>query len=174
MNGRIIVDEEKCVGCNKCIRNCIVFDANFARVVGKENKVAVNPDKCVLCGKCIEVCDHEARDFTDDTEVFFEDLQKGDKISVIAAPAIRANFEKYENLFGLLKSKGVDVIYDVSFGADITTWAYLKAIKEFNLKPFQVHNTGGRHSFMVSSAPTILRPRVRITSTPSVLFFNLH
>jgi hypothetical protein len=65
---------------------------------------------------------------------FFEDLQKGIKISVIAAPAVRANFDKYENLFGFLKSKGVNVIYDVSFGADITTWAYLKAIRENNLK----------------------------------------
>ena len=29
---------------------------------------------------------------------------------------------------------------------------------------------GGRHSSVVSSAPTILRPRVRIPSTPSMLF----
>ena len=29
---------------------------------------------------------------------------------------------------------------------------------------------GGRHSSVVSSAPTILRPRVRIPSTPSTLF----
>ena len=28
----------------------------------------------------------------------------------------------------------------------------------------------GRHSSVVSSAPTILRPRVRIPSTPSMLF----
>ena len=29
---------------------------------------------------------------------------------------------------------------------------------------------GGRHSSVVSSAPTILRPRVQIPSTPSMLF----
>ena len=29
---------------------------------------------------------------------------------------------------------------------------------------------GGRHSSMVSSAPTILRPRVRILSTPFMFF----
>ena len=29
---------------------------------------------------------------------------------------------------------------------------------------------GGRHSSMVLSAPTILRPRVQIPSTPSMLF----
>lgn len=31
---------------------------------------------------------------------------------------------------GLLKVKGVNLVYDVSFGADITTWAYPKIIKE--------------------------------------------
>ncbi|MBC7959953.1 MAG: hypothetical protein H7X94_08805, partial [Vallitaleaceae bacterium] len=76
---------------------------------------------------------HGARDYIDDTELFFDALDKGQKISIIAAPAVRVNFPNYENLFGFLKSKGVDVIYDVSFGADITTWAYLRAIEEKKL-----------------------------------------
>lgn len=129
----IFVNEENCVGCNKCIRNCPTFDANISYNLNGENKVKINDEKCILCGKCIEVCDHEARDYVDDTEDFFENLEKGRKISVVAAPSIRVNFADYQNLFGFLKSKGVNVIYDVSFGADITTWAYLKAIKEMHL-----------------------------------------
>ncbi|GBF32107.1 periplasmic hydrogenase [Desulfocucumis palustris] len=133
MDDVILVDEQNCVGCNKCIRNCPVFGANIAYISEGSNKVKVNPEKCILCGKCIEVCDHEARNYRDDTETFFEDLDRGKKISIIAAPSIRVNIADYERLFGFLKSKGADVIYDVSFGADITTWAYLKAIKEKNL-----------------------------------------
>ena len=133
MKDTIFIKEENCVGCNKCIRNCLVFDANIAYVSHDGNKVKIDPEKCILCGKCIEVCDHDARDFRDDTEEFFKGLETGRKISVIAAPSVRANFRDHENLFGYLKSKGVDVIYDVSFGADITTWAYLKAIRERNL-----------------------------------------
>ena len=129
----ITVNEENCVGCNKCIRNCLVFDANISYISEGQNKVKIDSEKCVLCGKCIEVCDHEARDFMDDTEKFFEDLDRGKKISVIAAPSVRVNFTNFEKLFGYLKSRGVNVIYDVSFGADITTWAYLKAIKEKGL-----------------------------------------
>ena len=34
----------------------------------------------------------------------------------------------------------------------------------------KVNQVGGRHSSVVSSAPTILQPRVRIPSTPSMLF----
>ena len=133
MQNVIIVNEENCVGCNKCIRNCLVFDANVSYIVDGQNKVKVEAEKCILCGKCIEVCDHEARDFTDDTERFFEDLGRGKKISIVAAPSVRVNFSNYKNLLGFLKSRGVNIIYDVSFGADITTWAYLKAIKERNL-----------------------------------------
>ncbi len=133
MDNVIHVKEEKCVGCNKCIRNCLALDANVSYNVDGESKVRVNPDKCVLCGKCIEVCDHEARDFSDDTELFFHDLEKGKKLAVIAAPSVRTNFEDFRGLFGFLKSKGVEIIYDVSFGADITTWAYLKAIKDMHM-----------------------------------------
>lgn len=133
MVGIITVNEENCVGCNKCIRNCLAFEANVSYAVDGANKVKVDSEKCILCGKCIDVCDHDARNFTDDTDRFFEDLEKGKRISVVAAPSVRVNFSEFENLFGYLKSRGVDVVYDVSYGADITTWAYLKAIKENNL-----------------------------------------
>ncbi|MBP2640798.1 MAG: rsxB 7 [Firmicutes bacterium] len=129
----IHLDEQKCVGCNKCIAKCPADDANVAYLVEGKNKVKINSDRCILCGHCVEICDHEARTFEDDTQRFFADLEKGTPISIIAAPAIRYNFANYKKLFGFLKSKGAQVIYDVSFGADITTWAYLKAIKEKQL-----------------------------------------
>lgn len=129
----IITDETKCEGCNKCIRHCPVH-ANIA-YLNEEGKVKVrvNYERCINCGQCLEVCDHDARSFVDDTEQFFNDLRNGSKITLIAAPAVRANFNNYKRLFAYLKSLGVNAIYDVSFGADITTWAYLKAIKEMQL-----------------------------------------
>ena len=45
----------------------------------------------------------------------------------------------------------------------------IQSVKIDYLK-FWVKYDGGRHSSVVSSAPTILRPRVRIPSTPSMLF----
>ncbi|MDF2875785.1 MAG: rsxB 7 [Sporomusa sp.] len=131
MSEILLTCEEKCAGCNKCIAKCPV-NANIAYAVGGQNKVKVDQAKCIHCGECIDVCDHQARDFADDTERFFQDLKQGVRISVVAAPAVRFNFE-YRRLFGYLKSAGVNIIYDVSFGADITTWAYLKAIKEYSL-----------------------------------------
>jgi methyl-accepting chemotaxis protein/NAD-dependent dihydropyrimidine dehydrogenase PreA subunit len=129
----IILDENKCVGCNKCIASCPAEQANIAYLKDRLNKVRINSERCILCGHCIEVCDHDARCYQDDTERFFNDLARGEKISLVAAPAIRYNFPNYKKLIGYFKSKGANLVYDVSFGADITTWAYLKALKEQNL-----------------------------------------
>ena len=125
--------EENCVGCNKCIRVCPVVSANTAYVIDGKVKVRVSQEDCIRCGRCLDVCDHEARYYIDDTERFFSDLSNGKKISIITAPALKINIPEYKKLFSYLKTQGVQSIYDVSLGADITTWGYLKAIKERNL-----------------------------------------
>ncbi len=126
--------EDKCTGCNKCIHTCPVLNANSAYIKDGNNKIHVNNDACITCGKCLSECDHGAREYEDDTEKFFADLKKGISISVLAAPAIKTNFQNYKKLLGYLKSLGANLFYDVSIGADITTWAYLRMIKRDNLK----------------------------------------
>lgn len=131
--GLIFTDLDKCIGCNKCIRACPIQDVNSAKIVEGSNKIFVDSEKCIHCGHCIEVCTHNARKYYDDIDLFFDDLDKGVKISLVVAPSIRTNFpNNYKKLLGYLKSRGVNFIYDTSFGADITTWAYLKYIKENN------------------------------------------
>ena len=127
---RLFLDEEKCVGCNQCIGKCPIPGANIAYLVDGVNKVKVDSTRCIHCGECIRVCEHSARQYRDDCEQFFADLAKGTAISIIAAPAITVNIPEYKRLFGLLKQMGVNLIYDVSFGADITVWAYLRKAKE--------------------------------------------
>jgi ferredoxin len=41
----------------------------------------------IQCGACTQICDHCARTYIDDTELFFSRLKRGDKISVLVAPA---------------------------------------------------------------------------------------
>lgn len=123
----LIYTKDNCTGCNKCVRVCPILVSNVA----KGGKILVNQDNCIACGACLKVCSHDARGFYDDTDIFFKDLQNGRKISVIAAPAFLANYPKeYKRVLGFLKSRGVNHIYSVSFGADITTWGYLKYITE--------------------------------------------
>ncbi|HEX2954416.1 MAG TPA: [Fe-Fe] hydrogenase large subunit C-terminal domain-containing protein [Bacillota bacterium] len=130
MKETIYINEELCQGCNKCIRNCPVFGANINYEINGQSKVRINQERCIRCGHCIQVCDHHARNYHDDTESFFKDLKLNEDITVIAAPSIRVNFPEFQHLLGYLKTCGVKKIYDVSFGADITVWAYLKTIRE--------------------------------------------
>jgi CheY-like chemotaxis protein/ferredoxin len=98
-------------------------------------KVEIDQEKCILCGRCIFACHHDARYYKDDTERFFEDLSKGEPISLIVAPAIRTNIPEYQRLFTYLKELGVNMIYDVSVGADICIWAHIRYLTETNFKP---------------------------------------
>lgn len=124
----LIFTNDLCTGCNKCVRECPVLVSNVATEAGK---VTVSQENCIACGACFDACTHDARDYHDDTDAFFKDLAGGRKISVIVAPAFPANYPKeYKRVLGYLKEKGVNHIYSVSFGADITTWAYLKYITE--------------------------------------------
>ena len=123
--------EENCVGCNRCTRVCPIETANLTYQDDEGNiKVKIDPAECIQCGSCIYVCKHGARYYTDDTERFFSELEKGSPLSVIVAPSIRTNIPDWQNLFSWLRSKGVRFIYDVALGADICIWAHLRLLKE--------------------------------------------
>lgn len=124
----LVYTNDNCTGCNKCVRDCPVLIANVATDAGR---VTVDSEKCIACGACFDACEHNAREYQDDTKAFFAALEAGKKISVILAPAFLANYpHEYKKVLGYLKEKGVNHIYSVSFGADITTWGYLKYITE--------------------------------------------
>ncbi|MCH5266370.1 MAG: 4Fe-4S binding protein [Lachnospiraceae bacterium] len=129
----LVFTNDKCIGCNKCISVCSCTGACISREMDGRTRIEVDGDRCVACGACFDVCEHGAREFMDDTERFFEDLKKGEQISLLLAPAFKANYpHEYESVLGGLKKMGVNHIISVSFGADITTWGYIKYIQENN------------------------------------------
>ena len=133
MNQSIVYTNDKCIGCNKCIKVCSAIGACVSSEENGKAHIRVDGSKCVACGSCIDVCEHGAREFCDDTERFFEDLKAGHNISLLLAPAFKANFpDDYESVLGGLKDIGVKRIISVSFGADITTWGYLNYIKKYD------------------------------------------
>jgi len=128
----INVDTDKCVGCNACVRACPVKDANIARVEEDGGlKITIDDDKCIKCGACIKVCSHHARSYQDDIDRFIADLKSGQEIAMIAAPSIKISFDgNWRHALQWLRNQGVKKIYDVSFGADICTWAHLRYLQK--------------------------------------------
>ncbi|MCR5286225.1 MAG: 4Fe-4S binding protein [Treponema sp.] len=125
----ISLDSEKCVNCHRCIAVCPSKFCND----GSKDYVTINHELCIGCGACIAACAHDARRGIDDFQAFMDDLKKGEKIVAIVAPAAAANFKGQDlELNGWLKSIGVKAVFDVSFGAELTTKSYVEYLKKHN------------------------------------------
>ncbi|MDR1086069.1 MAG: methyl-accepting chemotaxis protein [Deltaproteobacteria bacterium] len=120
--------EEKCVNCHRCVAACPVKFANDA-TNGKIVRVVDN--LCIGCGHCIYACQHGARVGLDDFQSFMRDIGNGAKMVAIVAPAVASTFpDQYLNFNGWLKSLGVEAVFDVSFGAELTIKSYAEYIKK--------------------------------------------
>lgn len=134
INSGLVRTTDNCVGCNKCISVCSCKGATVAELSRDgRNVIQVDGSKCVSCGACFDACEHNAREYVDDTPAFFDALKRGERISLLIAPAFLANYPReYESVLGGLKQLGVNRLISISFGADITTWAYLNYIDKYN------------------------------------------
>jgi Iron only hydrogenase large subunit, C-terminal domain len=151
-------DLSACAGCNHCIRVCPIESANVSRVENGKSVVTINQESCIHCGACLHVCEHNSRYYVDDTERFFHDLKKGEKISVIIAPAAKTNFgSDYRNIISLLKKLGVQAIFDVSLGADICTWAHIRYIQKNHPKSVITQPCPVIVNYITKYKPEILR-----------------
>lgn len=135
LNEGLIYTNQNCIGCNRCISGCPVLGANVAVSINGRNHIHVDGEKCLHCGRCLANCRHNAREFRDDTQIFLEKLEQGASISLLVAPSFFIIYEdKASQILGYLKSLGVNLIYDVSYGADIATWAYLSYVEEHKVQ----------------------------------------
>lgn len=145
-NRGLIYTSENCIGCNKCLKGCPVMGSNIA-VSGKDgSKIIVDGTKCVHCGKCLKTCEHNARHFRDNLPHLLDALSHGESIDLLIAPSFFLIYEeKAPQYIGFLKSLGFENVYDVSDGANLTTWAYVKYYQET-----------GRTGLISSSCPVIV------------------
>ena len=55
----VIIDVEKCVGCNRCADHCRTQTIMPNPVKGKA-PIVIYPDECWFCGCCIAACKNDA------------------------------------------------------------------------------------------------------------------
>ncbi|HET7839384.1 MAG TPA: [Fe-Fe] hydrogenase large subunit C-terminal domain-containing protein [Rectinemataceae bacterium] len=122
----IRVIDDNCVNCHNCIAVCPVKYC----IDGSGEKVRIRHELCIGCGSCIEGCTHKAREGIDDTEAFFQALGRGEPMVAIVAPAIAGRLgPAFLRLNGWLRASGVQAVYDVAFGAELTVKSYEEHLK---------------------------------------------
>ncbi len=110
----VYLDEEKCLGCTTCLRNC---PTGAIRVRG--GKAIINESKCIDCGECIRICPHHAKLAKTDP------LSKKDEFKytvAMVAPAIIGQFKpKYsiDQILSAVKALGFDEVVEVAYGAEV-------------------------------------------------------
>ncbi len=120
----VLLIEEKCRGCTRCIKNC---PTEAIRV--REGKARINAERCTDCGECIRTCDNHAKTAITDS---LSRLKEFDYVIALPAPALYSQFgrevDRREVLAALI-DMGFDDVFEVAYGADIATFLaneYLK------------------------------------------------
>jgi len=134
VEGKSVIDGTKCKGCMQCIKAC-PYSAIVKVKVPCEDSCPVSAiekdesghakidfNKCITCGKCVEGCPfgavHEKSQIID----ILKAMKVGKKVISMVAPAIMGQFLcEPEQLHSAIKKLGFYDVYEVAYGADITT-----------------------------------------------------
>lgn len=140
------IDGTQCIDCRNCIDACTMQGIDFLELKGKgvdQEVVPVNKKNkhCILCGQCAVHCPVSAAQEQTHWEVVEGALREKKKIVIAQfAPSIRVSIgEDFGLPYGKimtghvvsgLRELGFSYVFDVNFGADITTMVEAEELVE--------------------------------------------
>lgn len=131
MDPLVYIEPEKCTNCYTCIRICPV---KAIRAVPESTHPIVDNKRCIACGACIDSCAPHAIHYRSSLEQARKILaSKAHKI-VIVSPSIAAEFEDisdYRKFVQMIKSLGIQNVYEISFGVDLIATKYMSLFNDF-------------------------------------------
>lgn len=181
VNGRSVIDSDKCKNCGKCIKVC-PYNAIVKIVVPCEDSCPVDAvhkdesghakidfDKCISCGKCVSACPfgavHEKSHIID----ILKHMKAGKKVVAMMAPAIVGQLPcAAEQLHTAIKQLGFKEVYEVAQGADVTTRNEAKDFEERMERgdKFMTTSCCAGYNELVAKHLTEIKPFVSDTKTP--------
>lgn len=134
--------EDKCRGCTNCLKHC---PTEAIRVYDK--RAHIIDERCIDCGECIRICNYHAKVAQTDT---LEDIKRFPHPIALPAPTLYGQFRHLTDI-GVIREAliaiGFKEVFDVARGADVTTCAIRRALRD-PLRP---------RPLISSACPTITR-----------------
>lgn len=94
------VDVDKCIGCTRCVKDCIARDIEMI-----DGKAHIKNESCIKCGHCIAVCPKEA---VSTDEYNMDEVLDFNKETFEVNPDNLLNFIKYRRSVRHFKPKDVE------------------------------------------------------------------
>lgn len=186
INGRSVIDQEKCIKCGKCINVCpyhaiLRMERPCASACGVDaihsdeyGRAEIDYDKCVSCGMCLVNCPFGA--IADKGQIFQTILALKSETPVYAAiaPAVAGQFGPSMTPGKMRKAMqelGFTDIYDVSIGADLCS---IEEAKDFleevpEKQPFMATSCCPAWSVMAKKQFPEFASYISMAMTPMVL-----
>lgn len=134
VNGKSVIDGDKCKGCMKCVKACpysaIVKlkvpceDSCPVSAIAKDENghAKIDFDKCISCGKCVTGCPFGAVHEKSQVIDILKHIKEGKKVIAMVAPAIMGQLPCTPGqLHTAIKGLGFSDVYEVAQGADLTS-----------------------------------------------------
>ena len=125
--------KERCRMCYTCVREC---PAKAIRVVTGQAEIV--GERCIACGNCVRVCSQDAKQVRSAIADLHALLTSGRRVAACLAPSFPAAFPDidHEQIVGMLRALGFDLVLEVSFGADLVAREYRRLLGTTNGQRF--------------------------------------
>jgi len=74
--GKVVIQEELCVGCGACVRDCPAFGLELEREGKGKFRLVLYHDRCTYCGQCQDSCRQGAIELVNEFAEVSEEREK--------------------------------------------------------------------------------------------------
>lgn len=186
VNGRSVIDQEKCIKCGRCIKACpygaiMKMERPCAKACGVDaigtdeyGRADIDYDKCVSCGMCLVNCPFGA--ISDKSQIFqtIHAIKSNIPVYVALAPSFVGQWGKElpsEKVREAFQKLGFADVVEVAIGADLCT---IEEARDFleevpQKQPFMGTSCCPAWSVMAKKMYPEFAPYISMALTPMVL-----